>query len=1209
MLKQASKQASKGDLMEFLTMKEKVKLLEHAFAASTGAYYNINLTQNLVPGIMYQVVDGKEYNVNEKIGLKEEARFTDVVSYWGKKLDKEIQPEYYDFLSISNLLKSYHQGKSHVTFTYWTSSVTTDRMLAEQHIIMYTDQENGDVLGITYLLDRTQEYEKEQCRKKLEEEQKNLQFALQESEKARKYDFLKAVLDDVDEILENLALLDNISSEEEFDQTIPKLLEAIGRYAKADRAYLFSWASHEKLGFKMTHEWCRENIRSTIQEMQNVLLEEIPNWMEKLNHKETVIAMDWETEKEKMPEEYQTFANQDIHSLMVLPIYRKNKLNGFIGFDNLNQENTVLSLRLLSAVGGHIGGLQENLFMMDELEKKKISLENSYAELNQEKKILDALSNDYTSEYLCDFDEDLLIPLKQNSGSNALLVNKELDKNQNVFSTRLLYYYEKYVIKETAQDFLEKLNSEFLKNYLADHDRFAYRYQADPNPDGHQYFEVQFARLPNTDGQKAVMGFRYVDDIVKEEERQKYQLQQVNQRLEDQLQIISSLINAYFAVYRVDLKTNQCRPIKNIEFFQQASDDCTITDKVVDLFLSTCVMPEDRKKMRNFTDWRRLAEKMGNHNDTLVMEFHGAVLPWEWCRASWIVASRDEAGKAKEALFAVEDISADVAEKKKIERERELINERAKMRLQTMADAIHGGFKISRKDDGYTFKMVSEQLADMLGYDSPEEVMKTGKSMKNMVHPKDTDYEIIKAADDVHSGEIYTMHYRMRCKDGTWKNVEDRGRLVQTIEGQEEIWSFITDQDELIQKTEALEKSNRANEELRRIQSELEQARDQANAANRAKTTFLLNMSHDIRTPMNAIIGYSELLEKRLNDQKKCKDYIQKIRTSGDFLLSLINNLLEMARIESGEVILNEDVIQPESVIEAVAVVFEENAKKKQIQFNRRFEVKTKAIYCDKLKMQEIFLNLLSNAFKYTPKGGCISMSTEELPDEREGYIKLQTIISDTGIGMTKEYLPTLFEEFTREHNSAGNRIEGTGLGMSIVKNLTDLMGGSIEVKSELGKGSSFIVTVSHRIAHEEDERTEQKVTIKEGTFTGKRILLAEDNDLNAEIAIEILKDYGFCLERAKDGLECVEMLQSAEGKYYDLILMDLQMPEKDGYQATREIREMENSVKKKIPIIAMTANAFDEDQRKALEAGMNDYLTKPIDVKILLKKLKNIEL
>lgn len=1038
--------------MEFLTMKEKIKILEHAFAASAGAYYNINLTKDLVPGIMYQVIDNVEYNLNERMGLPEDACFSDVVSYWGEKLNPEIQEEYYDFLSIPKLLEAYRQGKQHVVFTYWTSSIIAEPMLAEQHIIMYTDEENGDVLGVTYIIDLTQEYEKEQYRKKLEEKKKTLEAALEESEKARKYDLLQVVLDDVDEILDNLALLDNITSVREFNRVMPQLLESVGHYAKADRAYLFAWASQEEQILKMTHEWCDENVRPTIAEMQHVRVEDMPNWAEKLKQKQPVISMDWEGKKADYPEEYQLFAGQDIRGLIVIPIFAGSKLNGFIGFDNPNTDKTVLSMRLLVSLGGHIGGLKESLRMMKELEEKQDSLEAGLEELSKEKKILDALSIDYTSEYLCDFEEDRLIPLKQLEGSNALLVNESLQNLQNVYSVRMAFYYEKFVIKESAPDFLEKIDKEYLKKYLLEHDRFAYRYKAYPNPEGQQYFEVQLVRLPNTDGRKAVMGFRYMDDIVAEEEKQKNQLQEANNRLEEQLHIISSLANAYFAVYRVDLKTNTCMSIKNIEFFEQAVKHCKTTDEVVERFVTTCVRPEDQEKMWEFTDWRSLNQRLEKHTTT-VMEFHGAITPWEWCRASWIVASRDAHGEIKEVLFAVEDISAIIAERKKIEKERE-------------------------------------------------------------------------------------------------------------------------------------------------------QARIQADAANRAKTTFLFNMSHDIRTPMNAIVGYSELLQKHLDDREKCEDYIKKIRSSSDFLLSLINNVLEMARIESGKVTLDETPIEPGRVTDAVANVFAEDVEQRKIQFTREFDVQTKYIYCDQLKMQKIFLNLLSNAFKYTPDGGKIAMITKELSCDRPGYAKLQTTISDTGIGMSREYLPMLFDEFSRERNSMGNKMEGTGLGMAIVKNLVDLMDGTVEVKSELGKGSSFTVTVLHRIAQEEEVQTDQDIEIKKDLFAGKRVLLTEDNDLNAEITDELLKEYGFLIERARDGQECITMLENAQPEYYDLILMDIQMPNMNGYQATREIRQIDDQKKRKIPIIAMTANAFEEDRKNALAAGMNDHLAKPIDITKLIKKI-----
>ena len=382
-----------------------------------------------------------------------------------------------------------------------------------------------------------------------------------------------------------------------------------------------------------------------------------------------------------------------------------------------------------------------------------------------------------------------------------------------------------------------------------------------------------------------------------------------------------------------------------------------------------------------------------------------------------------------------------------------------------------------------------------------------------------------------------------------------------------------------------------------------------ANASNAAKSAFLFNMSHDIRTPMNAIIGFTELLEKHLDDKELAKSYIKKIRISSDFLLSLINNVLEMARIESGKTTLDETPNNVYTFWGALFELFDTEMKESGITFCKEIKVEHTDVMVDATKMREILLNIVSNAVKYTPSGGAVSVMLTELPSDRPGYAMYQTIIEDTGIGMSEEFLPHIFEEFTRARTSTESKVAGTGLGMPIVKKLVDLMNGTIDVESELGKGTKFTLVLSHRIADTTDTRhvSENSDKDKRGNFAGKRILLAEDNDLNAEIAMTILEEVGFIVEHAEDGIICVDMMEKAEAGYYDLILMDIQMPNMDGYKATQTIRKLSDPKKAGITIVAMTANAFEEDKQNAYKAGMNWHIAKPIKIDELLTALTEI--
>ena len=389
---------------------------------------------------------------------------------------------------------------------------------------------------------------------------------------------------------------------------------------------------------------------------------------------------------------------------------------------------------------------------------------------------------------------------------------------------------------------------------------------------------------------------------------------------------------------------------------------------------------------------------------------------------------------------------------------------------------------------------------------------------------------------------------------------------------------------------------------------EIRKSAEKARKANEAKTRFLFNMSHDIRTPMNAIVGFSGLLEKSIHDEKKSLDYIKKIRVSSDILLTIINQVLEMARIESGKITLSSESVNIREMVDAMNIVFESSLTKKSLEYQCSLNVVHDQILCDKTKMEEIILNVVSNSIKYTNPHGKITVSIDELDSEDEKNADYKVVVEDNGIGMSQDYLPHIFEEFSREHTSTETRVAGTGLGLPIVKSLVDRMGGTIEVESEEGKGTRFIMKFSFPVSLENQVREKEKQNIPDITekLEGKRILLAEDNELNAEIAETVLEETGIKVKHVEDGIQCIEELKKMPEKYYDVILMDVQMPNMDGYTATQRIRDLDDS-RAEIPIIAMTANAYDEDRRKAQEAGMDGFLAKPLDVDEMMRLLAQI--
>jgi signal transduction histidine kinase/BarA-like signal transduction histidine kinase len=400
-----------------------------------------------------------------------------------------------------------------------------------------------------------------------------------------------------------------------------------------------------------------------------------------------------------------------------------------------------------------------------------------------------------------------------------------------------------------------------------------------------------------------------------------------------------------------------------------------------------------------------------------------------------------------------------------------------------------------------------------------------------------------------------------------------------------------------------IQKSRTKSEEQ---QEQLQKAVEAADAANEAKSVFLFNVSHDIRTPMNAIIGYAELADRNLDKKELLRSYLEKIGICGQKMLSILDNVLELSRIETGNVVLEESAAEAESVLDDCLHMVSAEIEKKHQTLTISKDIIYPYIYMDISRFTEIILNLISNAIKYTGEGGTIRCSVRQLPAQKDGRCIQELSVSDNGIGMSEEFQKHIFESFTRERSSTVSGVEGTGLGMGIVKKLVEMMHGEIKIHSRVGEGSTFTIRIPCRIAAFEDTQTKRAQVHPNGKpLAGKRILLAEDNDLNAEIAIALLEEEGLLVERAADGVKCMEMLEKAPAHFYDLILMDIQMPILGGYDTTRKIRRMADAEKAAIPIIAMTANAFAEDKQRALAAGMNDHVAKPIDMNKLIPTLQ----
>ena len=400
--------------------------------------------------------------------------------------------------------------------------------------------------------------------------------------------------------------------------------------------------------------------------------------------------------------------------------------------------------------------------------------------------------------------------------------------------------------------------------------------------------------------------------------------------------------------------------------------------------------------------------------------------------------------------------------------------------------------------------------------------------------------------------------------------------------------------------------ARKAANDTQELNAKLQIAAEKAESANRAKSTFLFNMSHDIRTPMNAIIGYADLASRHSDDPAKLKKYMENIQVCGQNLLMLLNNVLDLARIENDKTEMEYSVSDVEKDFRNCIAMFRNQADSKGQTLTVTTQLPYPYIYADIPHLTEVCTNLVSNAVKYTGAGGTIRCGVTQKPGEKEGWCDTVVTVADNGIGMSQEFQKHIFEPFERERTSTVSKVEGSGIGMGIVKKLVGLMSGTVEVESRIGVGSTFTVTIPCRIASEDETQAKRETNPSDQKcLCGTRILLTEDNDLNAEIAAELLQEEGCTVDRAKDGVECVDMLEKAANGTYQLILMDVQMPVMNGYDATKKIRRMDDPQKANIPIVAMTANAFSEDKQVALDAGMNDHIAKPINMSVLVPTLR----
>ena len=683
-----------------------------------------------------------------------------------------------------------------------------------------------------------------------------------------------------------------------------------------------------------------------------------------------------------------------------------------------------------------------------------------------------------------------------------------------------------------------------------------------------------------------------ITDFVKDKERKEKELEDSNRILNERNRILSALSRDYTTVLLCDLKQDTFEVVKGDTFAHNdhaekqqpvRADNCY--SKRIRYFFENVLIKESAPEYLE----RLLPDHLMNKlKETDNIEFYHKTIPngigsRHFLARAIRLSNEEDHFKIILGFYSVDEI---MKKEQEIELQREIIEGLGKEYFSVLAVELDRDHVFSYRESGENGKIIAD-FCRKCGNRWSKIIPSYAKTMVSDNTNGEFEKQLgLKALCS--KEEDYSMTYEFKTETGINYHqvrvayVKEKDGTRMAVVGTRNIDSLI--------KKECMQ------------EEKLKKAYAAAEKANKAKTEFLNNMSHDIRTPMNVILGYNQLMKSQLTEPKQL-DYQKKMEQSGKLLLSIINNVLDMARIESGKMKVDENYERVGEIVDEIISTFSSEAEEKGIHLSGTMQVTHRNILCDGTKIREIYVNLVSNAMKYTPRGGKVTITVEELPCEKEGYIKVKAEIKDTGIGMSKEYLPTLFEPFTREHDTMTGKSGGTGLGMPIVKKMVDLMGGSIEVESELGKGTIFTFTLMHKIADEKyySQKTEtvEAPDMREN-IRGKHVLLAEDNDLNAEIAVTVLEETGLVIERVEDGIQCVNRIEQMASGTYDLILMDIQMPNMDGYKAAQYIRHLNDKKKAEIPIIAMTANAFAEDRKRAFEAGMNGHIAKPIDIEKL---------
>ena len=964
---------------------------------------------------------------------------------------------------------------------------------------------------------------------------------------------------------------------------INALLKSVAQYYDADRSYVFEITPDGKT-VDNTYEWCREGVTAEIDNLQNVPIESVTLWINEFEKNGAFYISSLDSDVEKSSLTYEILEPQGIDSLITAPMYKNAVISGFIGVDN-PRINTQDILVLKTAAGIIYGDIRRNIAESRESERAT--------------SVISSMVEDF--DYICAINLDTGVITRYQASKKCHTVVDAIDINLPS-NERMGIFLKTIVHPDYWEDFKKRTSPEAVSRELGINPVYKFDCLTVFYEGKEEWYRFKFSYMEDNP-RVIVLGILNIDEQVRREQADAIAKQKEQLEVTSVLSAMAEDFDYIAAINQKDKTVTRYWKSDKFDMLDAIIDKNLPPYERLDSFFNLAVHPDDMQMFREKSDFKTAIaelEKYSSYKFDVRSLFNGKE---EYYRVKFAYKPDNH----DIVIMGLLNIDKQVRR----EMENAVLQEKAELdsqfheqmgRVMELSENFQAIFDVDWETGKY----------DIFSYDTAyfEDVLvkmekgknfyaDTLKDVEKVVYPEDRDLIRDTFSNKEYIGATleaqgqFTIDYRLSGENG--QPVWYRVKVVKKTGNDKHFLVGVFYVDERIRQ-EAENKKR------------IEQALSMAEAANAAKTTFLFNMSHDIRTPMNAITGFTNMAIKHIDDKEKVLDCLDKTHKAGQMLLSLINNVLEVSRIEAGRADIEE---QPGDVYLSFTNInstMQELAASKDINLSFNFlNIKDRYVYADFNRCMRIFVNIISNAIKYTPGGGDVKVTCEQAEDAKNGIGIYRYTFEDNGIGMSEEFQKHVFDQFSREQSSTVSGIQGTGLGMSVVKSFVDLLGGEITVKSRQGEGTTFTVLlpfkiqpgktltdpVTGEVIHADSSRADIR---KDFFFEGKKILLVEDNEMNREIAEEILAENGFIVDTAEDGSIAYDMLLMAKPGDYDLILMDIQMPIMDGYTATKKIRALDSGIEN-IPIIALSANAFAEDRRKSFAAGMNDHVSKPINI------------